>query len=110
MAGRTWQPSQSKKFARELKLGETYYVVLNIAHAKTTSWGEDQMYSAYTFTSRLPLTGNPCTDSGYSAETLCRQFGPVYDTPPHGMHNIADKAPNDFAPSRGYGGPIADWV
>ncbi|MFJ9420717.1 hypothetical protein [Streptomyces sp. NPDC101249] len=107
---KTWQPSQHKQFVRQLRLGDTYYVILNIAHAKFTSWGEDQLYSEIVFTGRLPFTGTPCTANGYSADDFCRLYGPVYDTQPRGLHNIADRPPNLFKPERTYGGQLLDWV
>ena len=94
---KTWQPNQAKQFARQLELGKPYFVVMNI-DTRRSPYEDPQLYSEYTFTRRLAFTGNPCTDDGYSAETLCRNFGPVHDAPPRGMRNIADPAPQVRAP------------
>lgn len=94
---KTWTPGEAKKFARQLQLGKPYYVVMNVAR-NIAPYEDPKLASTYVFTSRLPFTGTPCTDSGYSAETLCRQFGPVYDTPPRGIRNIADPAPQVAGP------------
>ncbi|MEH0552566.1 hypothetical protein [Streptomyces sp. B21-101] len=92
---KTWKPGDSKRFARDVKLGQRYYTVAKVAR-NIAPYEDPYLASTYVFTSRLPLTGTPCTDSGYSAETLCRQFGPVYDAPPAGIRNVAD-APRQVA-------------
>lgn len=97
---KTWKPSEAKKFARELKLGQSYYVVYKMA-TNLAPYEDPKTYSEFVFTGRLPFTGNPCTDGGYSAHTLCQTLGPVYDTPPRGMRNIAD-------PPRQYAGPVPE--
>lgn len=94
---KTWQPGQAKKFARELTLGQPYYVVYAIAQ-NMSPYEDSHLYKEVVFTSRLPFTGNPCTDSGDSAHTLCQNFGPVYDTPPRNMRNIAEPGPQVGAP------------
>ncbi|MEU8977631.1 hypothetical protein [Streptomyces sp. NPDC048309] len=97
MAGKVWEPHKAKKFARELKLGKSYYVVMNIA-TSLAPYEDPQLYSEYVFTGHLPFTGNPCTDGGFSAVTLCQNFGPVYEEPPARMRNIADAPPQVAGP------------
>ncbi|CAM5393639.1 hypothetical protein STENM36S_06364 [Streptomyces tendae] len=92
-----WSAGQAKKFARELKLGQSYYVVYDISR-RCAPYEDSQLYGEYRFTDRLPFTGNPCTESGYSAVTLCQTRGPVYDAPPRGMRNIADPSPQVAGP------------
>lgn len=94
---KTWKPGDEKRFARELVLGRTYYTVVNIAR-NMAPYEDSQLYSEYVFTKRLPITGTPCTEDGGSAVTLLRQFGPIHDTPPRGMRNIADRAPQVAGP------------
>lgn len=95
-----WQPHQAKKFTKELKLGQSYYVVFKMA-TNIAPYEDPKTYSEYVFTDRLWPTGSPCTDGGYSAHTLCLNYGPVYDTPPRGMRNIADEP-------RQYAGPVRE--
>lgn len=94
---KTWKPGEEKRFARELVLGRTYYTVVNIAR-NMAPYEDSQLYSEYVFTKRLPITGTPCTEDGFSAITLLRQFGPIHDAPPRGMRNIADRAPQVAGP------------
>ncbi|MEU9218866.1 hypothetical protein AB0D47_20220 [Streptomyces sp. NPDC048376] len=92
-----WSAGQAKRFARELKLGQSYYVVYDIAR-NMAPYEDAQLYGEYVFTDRLPFTGSPCTESGYSAVTLCQNRGPVFDAPPRGMRNIADPSPQVAGP------------
>lgn len=94
---KTWSPAQAKKFAKELEFGRSYYVVYDVA-TNRAPYEDRRLYSEYVFTKRLPLTGSPCTDGGYSAVTLCQTFGPVYDAPPRGMRNVAGPGPQVGAP------------
>lgn len=94
---RTWQPHQAKQFARQLQLGKTYYVVFKQA-TNLAPYEDPALYSEYVFTARLPFTNNPCTDDGFSAVTLCQNFGPVYDAPPRNMRNLADPPPQVAGP------------
>jgi len=94
-----WRAGDEKKFCRELKLNTPYYVIR--ATGRTQQPFHDPYYAdTVIFTDRLPLTGNPCTKNGYSAETLLRLDGPVYDSPPTGIRNLDDPAPN-YAPNSG---------
>jgi hypothetical protein len=106
---KTWKPSDAKRFCRELKLGQPYYYVQSMA-TNIAPYEDPKTYSKVVFTDRLPLTGNPCTEYGASAHTLCQNFGPMYDTPPRGMRNIADPAPQVGAPlgSNDYRGYLDD--
>lgn len=97
MAGRVWQPGESKKFARQAKIGKPYYIVYNIA-TNLARYEDPQLYSEFVFTSRLPFTGNACTEYGSSAETICRQNGPIYEEPPAGIRNIGDLPPQVAGP------------
>ena len=66
-----WKPGDSKRFARQAKLDKTYYVVMNV-NRRVAPYEDAQLYSEYVFTGRLPFTGSACTESGYSAEDVCR--------------------------------------
>lgn len=92
-----WQPHQAKKFAKELKLGQSYYVVSK-RETRNAPYEDPEVYTEYVFTGRLPGTGNPCAHGNFSAVTLCQLFGPVYDAPPRGMRNGADPAPQVAGP------------
>lgn len=94
---KAWKPNEAKKFCRELKLGQSYYVVYKMA-TNIAPYEDSKTYSEFVFTDRLWPTGNPCTDGGYSAHTLCQTFGPVYDTPPRNMRNIGDPPPQVAGP------------
>ncbi|MFF0166786.1 hypothetical protein [Streptomyces prasinus] len=94
---KSWDPSKAKKFAKEARLNVPYYVVYDIAQNRAP-YEDAQLYSEFTFTRRAPLTGNPMTDGGTSAEGLCLRFGPVYDQPPAGMRNVAGPGPQVGAP------------
>lgn len=92
-----WNPGQANKFAKELRLNKPYYTVNN--HATNLGPYEDsQTYSVHVFTERSGFTGSPMTDGGTSAIGLCQRQGPVYDTPPRGLRNIAGPAPQVGAP------------
>ena len=104
MAGRGWQPRDSKKFARQARLNKPYYVVLNVAR-RVAPYEDARLYSEYVFTGKLPFTGNACTDSGYSAEDICRLYGPVYEDRPAHLRNVAAPAPQVAGPlPKGYRG------
>lgn len=92
-----WQPSEAKKFARQLELNRPYYVLIDMSRW-TSPYEDAQCYSEVVFTKRLPFTGNPCTEYGGSAATWCQNFGPVYDTPPRGIRNIAGPSPQVAGP------------
>ncbi|MFE5890488.1 hypothetical protein ACFQ6E_16330 [Streptomyces sp. NPDC056462] len=96
--GKTWQPSEAKAFAKQLELGTPYYVIANLA-VDRTPYEDPQMYSEYVFTSRLPFTNNPCTSGGYSAETLCQNFGPVYEDKPRSMRRLGSPGPQVAGPA-----------
>jgi hypothetical protein len=94
---KTWNRGDERRFVREIKLNKPYFIVYEIAR-NLAPWEDAKLYSEVVFTSRLPLTATPCTEGGYSAATLLRLYGPVYDTPPARMRNIADIAPSVGAP------------
>ena len=76
-----WTPGQAKQFARQVKLGKTYYTVADqSAHAST--YGVAQTVSEHVFTSHSLVTGQPMTEGRTSALALCRNQGPVYDKAP----------------------------
>lgn len=93
---KTWQPHQSKQFARQMKLNTPYYVVLKVAR-NLAPYEDSKLYSEYVFTGRRPLTGTPYCGS-MDAESLCRLYGPVYEQPPAGIRNVAGPGPQVDAP------------
>ncbi|MGC4984298.1 hypothetical protein ACLQ18_27265 [Streptomyces sp. DT193] len=97
MAGKVWEPTKAKKFARELEFGKSYYVIANIA-TNLAPYEDPQMYSEYVFTERLSFTGNPCTEGGMSAVTLCQNFGPVYEDQPRSMRRLGSPGPQVAGP------------
>ena len=90
--GQQWDPGQAKKFARQVKLGKKYYTVNEMA-TNLAPYEDAQTYSVHVFTGRSGLTGVPMTDGGTSAVGLCQRQGPVYDSKPKGIRNIAGPAP-----------------
>lgn len=94
---KTWKPGDEKRFCREIKLGQPYYIVYKI-NQRMAPWEDPALYSEITFTKRLPFTGTPCTAHGAAADHILRCFGPIHDTPPHGMRNIAEAAASVGAP------------
>jgi hypothetical protein len=95
--GRKWQRTDAKKFARDVQLGQPYYYVQEMSQ-KVARFEDRYTYSEVVFTGRLPFTNTPCTVSGFSAATLCLQFGPMLDTPPRGMRPLAGPAPQVAGP------------
>lgn len=77
-----WESSKrgAKKFAREVEIGKTYYVVLTA----TYPWGDEKVWVSYVFDHRQMFTGGAMTGS-MSAQGLCLNYGPVYDEKP-GRH------------------------
>jgi hypothetical protein len=94
---KTWQPHQYKRFARDVVLGRTYYVALDIA-TNLAPYEDAQLYREHVFTERSGLTGTPRTDGGTTATELCRNWGPVYDAAPAGMRRLGGPAPQVGAP------------
>lgn len=100
-----WPPDKAKKFARELKLNTPYYTVNDHA-ANLGPYEDSQTYSVHVFTSHSGFTGVPMSGS-VSAVGLCQRQGPVYDTPPRGLRNIAGPAPQVAGPlPQGYEGVL----
>lgn len=97
---KTWQPGDEKRFVRDIQLGKPYYIVYKIAQ-NLAPYEDAELYSEIRFTSRLPFTGTPCTEYGSDAATILRGHGPIHDTPPRRMRNIADVA-------AGVGAPLGD--
>jgi hypothetical protein len=97
---KSWSPRDAKKFAREARLNTTYYTI-NEHATNLGSYEDKRTYSAHTFTRHAPITRNPMTDGGTSAEGLCLRYGPVYDTPPTGLRNLAGPAPQVAGPLGG---------
>lgn len=94
---KSWSPGEAKKFAKQARLGVTYYTINK--HATNLGAYEDRKtYSAHVFTRHAPITRNPMTDGGTSAEGLCLRYGPVYDTPPQGLRNLDGPAPQVAGP------------
>lgn len=94
---KTWTPSQAKRFAKELTLGQPYYVVYDMA-TNLAPYEDSKTYSEYVFDSHSRITGLPMTGH-MSAVAFCQNYGPVYEAPPRGLRNIAD-------PPRQYAGPL----
>lgn len=94
---KTWKPGQERQFARDIRLGKTYYFVYKTAK-RMAPWEDDGLYSEVVFTKQLPITGTPCTAHGAAADHILRTHGPIYDAPPRGMRNIADPAPQVAGP------------
>ena len=94
---RTWQPHQSKQFARQLELGRPYYYV-NTHDTKHNPYEDRHTYGEIVFTGHLPFTNNPCTEHGQSAATFCLNFGPMHEAPPRGMRNLDGPAPQVAGP------------
>lgn len=96
MAGKTWQPGNAKKFAKDAQLDTPYYYINT--HARNLGGYEDaHTYSEIVFDYRRPFTGTPSSGS-MDAVQLCRNFGPVYDRPPKGLRNLDGPAPQVGAP------------
>jgi hypothetical protein len=93
---KTWNRGDAKKFAKQVQLGKSYYIVYKIA-TNLAPYEDSKLYSEIVFTDRRPFTGTPSTGS-MDAVSLCQNYGPVYETPPRGMRNIADAAPQVGAP------------
>lgn len=101
-----WQPNQASKFAKEVKLDKPYYTVNEMA-TNLAPWGDAKTYSVHVFTEHSFLTGQKMTDGGTSAVGLCQRQGPVYDTPPRGLRNIAGPLPQVAGPlPAGYEGVL----
>ncbi|AWT42577.1 MULTISPECIES: hypothetical protein [Streptomyces] len=94
---KTWKPGEERRFTREIELNRPYYIVYSIAQ-NMAPWEDAQLYSEIVFTKRLPFTRTPCTAHGAAADHILRTHGPVHDTPPRGMRNIADAARSVGAP------------
>ncbi|SHL74765.1 hypothetical protein [Streptomyces yunnanensis] len=77
-----WERSKrgAKKFAREVELGKTYYIIMT----STNPWGDEPVWTSYVFDHRQVFTGGAMSGS-MSAEGLCLNYGPVYDEKP-GSH------------------------
>ncbi|MER6350627.1 hypothetical protein ABT186_01925 [Streptomyces sp. NPDC001634] len=97
MAGQCWQPGDWKKFEKQAEFGKPYYVVRDQA-TNLAPYEDKQLYAVHVFTERAPITGHKSTAGGTTAGALCRNQGPVYDAPPRGMRNIADRAPQVAGP------------
>ncbi|MEU4154770.1 hypothetical protein [Streptomyces antimycoticus] len=94
---KTYRRGDEKRFARDIQLGKSYYIVYKIAQ-NLAPYEDPELYSEIRFTGRLPFTNTPCTEYGSDAATILRGYGPIYDTPPRGMRNIADLAASVGAP------------
>jgi len=94
---KTWKPGDSKRFAREVKIGQPYYVIRDL-ETRGARWEDAQRYEEHVFTGRSRLTGTPYTDGGMTATELCRNWGPVYDTRPRGMRRSGEPGPQVGAP------------
>ncbi|MYR84069.1 hypothetical protein GTY41_03700 [Streptomyces sp. SID685] len=103
--GKTWKPQDSKRFGREAQLGKTYYYIVNLS-SRAGAWEDKQLYHEIVFDGHAPFTGHK-TANGYSAETLCRQYGPIYEDQPRGIRHAGTPAPQVAGPlSQGYEGVL----
>lgn len=77
-----WERSKrgAKQFAREVELGKTYYYIQTAVYP----WGEERVWSSIVFDHHQLFTGGAMSGS-MSAQGLCLNYGPVYDTKP-GRH------------------------
>ncbi|MEU3528844.1 hypothetical protein AB0E62_34185 [Streptomyces sp. NPDC038707] len=94
---KTWGAGDERRFARDIQLGKPYYIVYKIAQ-NLAPYEDAELYSEIVFTGRLPFTNTPCTEYGSDAATILRCHGPIHDTPPRRMRNIADVAASVGAP------------
>ncbi|NEA52399.1 hypothetical protein [Streptomyces sp. SID10815] len=92
-----WTPNQDKKFARDVRLGQTYFVVVQL-ETRRAPFEDPEMYREYVFTERFRLTGTPRTDGGMTATELCRNWGPVFDTRPTHLRRCGDPSPQVSGP------------
>lgn len=100
-----WQPGDAKKFAKQAKLNTPYYVVRDMA-TNLAPYEDKQTYSQIVFTERRPFTNTPSAGS-MDAVQFCQNYGPVYDTPPQGLRNLAGPAPQVAGPlANGYEGVL----
>lgn len=93
---KVWQPGDAKKFSKQVELGKTYYYI-NTHALNLGAYEDPQTYSKIVFDARSPITGTPLSSS-ISAVGLCQRFGPVYDTPPRGLRDIASEPSQVGAP------------
>ncbi|MFF9118295.1 hypothetical protein ACF09Y_22295 [Streptomyces massasporeus] len=92
-----WQPNQERKFARELRLNTPYYVIRDL-ETRGARFEDAQRYEEHVFVECSRLTGTPRTEGGMTATELCRNWGPVYDTPPRNMRRSGEPGPQVGAP------------
>lgn len=105
MAGRCWSPSQAKKFAKELKLGHTYWVVHKVA-TNVARYEDEELCSGYVFDRRAWGTNTPMSYT-MSAVQLCQTAGPVYEDKPRGVRSHGDPTPQCAPPlPEGYVGRL----
>jgi hypothetical protein len=103
-----WKSSEAKKFAKQVKLGKTYYTVREqTAHAAIYNGGRH--YSEHVFTGHSVATGQPMTDGRTSALALCRNQGPVYDTKPSDVPPSAGPSRQDGEGAFKAGGKARGW-
>ena len=92
-----WQPNDWKKFEKQAQMNKDYYVIVEQA-TNLAPYEDSRLFRVHRFTERAPFTGHKSTAGGTTAGALCRNQGPVYDAPPRGMRNIADRAPQVAGP------------
>ncbi|MFE7233936.1 hypothetical protein ACFVAF_25365 [Streptomyces sp. NPDC057596] len=101
-----WQPGDWKKFARQVRPGQSYYVIRELANHRAP-FEDRQRYEEHVFTERAMLTGTPRTAGGMTATELCRNWGPVYDTQPRNMRASGEPGPQVAGPlGRNYEGVL----
>lgn len=72
-----WAPGDAKRFARQVKLGKTYYTIETVAGPL----GDELMWRPWVFDKRQAFTGAAMCGA-VSAEGVCLRNGPVYDSQP----------------------------
>ncbi|MEV6547974.1 hypothetical protein AB0M57_04600 [Streptomyces sp. NPDC051597] len=98
MLGRTYKRTRSdaKKAGRELKKGDRFYIVQDVAQ-NLAPYEDSRLYSEYTVTGDHPLLGGAMV-GGQSVEGIVLRDGPIQTRPPKGMRNVASPGPQVAAP------------
>ncbi|MEU1071905.1 MULTISPECIES: hypothetical protein [unclassified Streptomyces] len=86
----------AKKASRELKKGDTFYVILDVAD-RVAPYEDRQLYSEYTVTGDHPLLGGAMV-GGQSVEGIVLRDGPIQTRPPKGLRNVASPGPQVAGP------------
>lgn len=93
-----------KKFNRQLKPGHKYWVVMDVA-TNLAPYEDSQLASSYVFVKKHPLLNVWVTEGMTDAEGLVLKYGPVYETKPEGIRDLAGPGPQVAGPL-GYDEPF----